>query len=230
MASVIIGRTLSLWRRIARIVGCGILGGVALALAGFLEGLIAFPAFVAVHEAIYPPETHGRVFMTALHSGLPVVLAFLGASVGGLTIAILTGLAQGSESIGRHLRQLITGALAGTTLGVIVGVLGGLALGWSRTPTQVGLFSGYFYGACLGFVLGLVVSLVTRPDGIGFDRESPATFHRVEFDRHRRVRGGSPRRPWRPAMSPCARAFWSSSNVPTHRRPRPARHGLPRRR
>ena len=162
MASVVVNSgALSLWRRIARIVGGGILGGVALALTGFLEGLIAFPAFVAVHEAIYPPETHGRVFMTALHSGLPVVLAFLGASVGGVTIAILSILAQGSESIGRYLRLLLKGALAGTTLGVIVGVLGGLALGWSRMPTQVGLFSGYFYGACLGFVLGLVVSLVS---------------------------------------------------------------------
>jgi peroxiredoxin len=153
---------LSVWRRIAGIVGSGITGGIALALAGFVEGLIAFPAFTTVHHAIYPPRIYGTVFVTALHSGLPVVLAFLGGLFGGLTITILIGLARGSESPWRSLGQLLKGALPGTALGVIAGVLGGLALGWWRSPTQIGLFMGYFYGTCLCFLLGLVVSLI-RP-------------------------------------------------------------------
>ncbi len=151
---------LSVWRRIARIIGSGITSAVALALVGFVEGLIAFSAFKTVHQAIYP-GTEGRVVMTALSSGLPEVLAFLGCLVGGLTIAILIGRAQGPESSWRYLGQLLKGALAGTALGVIAGVLGGLALGWSISPTPGGLFMGYFYGTCLFFLLGLVVSLIT---------------------------------------------------------------------
>jgi peroxiredoxin/phage shock protein PspC (stress-responsive transcriptional regulator) len=151
---------LSVWRRIGRIVGSGIIGGIALMLAGFVEGLLAFPAFKIVHHAIYPPGTEGTVGMTALHSGLPVVLASIGSLVGGVTIALLIGLAQGSESSWRYLGQLLKGALAGTALGVIAGVLGGLATGWSISPTHIGLFMGYFYGTCLCFLLGLVVSLI----------------------------------------------------------------------
>ena len=126
---------LSALRRIARIVGSGLTGGIALALAGFVEGLIAFLAFKTVHQAIYP-GTEGRVVMTALSSGLPEVLAFLGCFVGGLTIAILIGRRQGSESPWRSLGQLLKGALRGTAVGVIAGVLGGLAVGWSISPTH----------------------------------------------------------------------------------------------
>ena len=99
-SSVIDNGSLSVWRKIGRIVGSGIIGGIALALAGFVEGLIAFPAFKAVHHAIYPPATDGTVSMTALHSGLPVVLAFLGGLVGGLTIAILIGRLRGRRAVG----------------------------------------------------------------------------------------------------------------------------------
>jgi hypothetical protein len=151
---------LSVWRRIGRIVGSGIIGGIALMLAGFVEGLLAFPAFKTAHHAIYPPGTEGTVGMTALHSGLPVVLASIGSFVGGLAIAFLIGLAQRSESSWRYLGQLLKGALAGTALGVIAGVLGGLAIGWSISPTHIGLFMGYFYGTGLCFLLGLVVSLI----------------------------------------------------------------------
>jgi thiol-disulfide isomerase/thioredoxin len=158
--SVMSNSALSVWRRIARIVGFGTTGSIALALAGFVEGLIAFPAFRAVHQAIYS-GTEGRVVTTALSSGAPEVLAFLGCLVGGLTIAILIGRGQGSESSWGSLGQLLKGALRGTAVGVIGGVLGGLALGWSIAPTPGGLFMGYFYGTCLGFLLGLVVSLVT---------------------------------------------------------------------
>ena len=45
---------LSVWKTIARIVGFGITGSIALALAGFLEGLIAFSTFTIAHQAIYP--------------------------------------------------------------------------------------------------------------------------------------------------------------------------------
>jgi hypothetical protein len=81
-SSVMNNGPLSVWRRIARIVGSGITGSIALALAGFVEVLIAFPAFTTVHQAIYP-GTEGRVVVTALSSGLPEVLAFLGCLVGG---------------------------------------------------------------------------------------------------------------------------------------------------
>jgi peroxiredoxin len=158
--SVMSNGSLSVWRRIARIVGFGTTGSIALALAGFVEGLIAFPAFRAVHQAIYS-GTEGRVVTTALSSGAPEVLAFLGCLVGGLTIAILIGRSQGPESPWRSLGQLLKGALAGTAVGVMAGVLGGLALGWSMSPTPGGLFMGYFYGTCLCFLLGLVVSLIT---------------------------------------------------------------------
>jgi peroxiredoxin len=151
---------LSVWRRIAGIVGSGITGSIALALAGFVEGLIAFAAFKAVHQAIYP-GTEGRVVMTALSSGLPEVLAFLGCFVGGLTITILIGRGRVSESPWRSLGQLLKGTLRGTAVGVIAGVLGGLALGWWMSPTPGGLFMGYFYGTCLCFLLALVVSLIT---------------------------------------------------------------------
>jgi peroxiredoxin len=158
-SSVMNDKPFSVWRRIARIFGSGITGSIALALGGFMEGLIAYPAFTTVHQAIYP-GTEGRVVMTALSSGLPEVLAFLGCLVGGLTIAILIGRSQGSESPWRPLGQLLKGAITGTALGVGAGALGGLALGWSISPTPGGLFMGYFYGACLCFVLGLVVSLI----------------------------------------------------------------------
>ena len=151
---------LCVWRKIARIVGSGITGGIVLALVGFVEGLIAFSAFTTVHQAIYP-GTEGRVVMTALSSGLPEVLAFLGGVVGGLTIAILTGLRQGSESPWRSPGPLLKGALRGTAVAVIAGVLGGLALGWSISPTPGALFMGFFYGTSLCFLLGLVVSLIT---------------------------------------------------------------------
>jgi peroxiredoxin len=151
---------LSVWRRIARIVGSGFTGSIALALAGFVEGLIAFPAFTTVHQAIYP-GTEGRVVVTALSSGLPEVLAFLGCLVGGLAIAILIGRGLGSERPWRPLGQLLKVAVPGTAIGVGAGVLGGLALGWSLSPTPVGLFMGYFYGTCLCFPVGLVVSLIT---------------------------------------------------------------------
>ncbi len=159
-SSVMNNVPLSVWRRIGQIVSSGITGSIALALVGFVEGLIAFPAFTTVHHAIYPPGTYGTVYMTALHSGLPVVLAFLGGLFGGLMITVLIGLARESESPWRSLGQLLKGALPGTAIGVIGGVLGGLALGWSISPTFVGLFSGYFYGTCLCFLLGLVVSLI----------------------------------------------------------------------
>ncbi len=159
-SSVMNKATSSVWTSIARIVGSGIIGGVTMALAGFVEALIAFPAFTTVHHALYPPATYGTVYMTALHSGLPVVLAFLGGVFGGLTIAILTGLRQGSESAWRSLGRLLKAALAGTAFGVVAGVLGGLAVGWSRSPTMVGLFMGYFYGTSLCFLLGLVGSLI----------------------------------------------------------------------
>ena len=144
---------LSALRTFAGIVIAGLTGGIALALAGFVEGLIAFLAFKAVHQAIYP-GTEGRVVMTALSSGLPEVLAFLGCLVGGLTITILIGRGQGSEGLWRSLGQLLKGALRGTSVSVIVGVLGGLALGWTISPTYGGLFMGYFYGTSLCFLLG----------------------------------------------------------------------------
>ncbi len=158
-SSVMNNAPLSVWRRIARIAGCGIAGSIVLALAGFAEGLVAFPAFKMVHHAIYPPASHGTVVMTAVQSGLPVVLAFLGGLFGGLMIAIPMGLSQRYERAWRSLGQLLKGALAGTAFGVSAGVLGGLALGWSIWPTHIGLFMGYFYGTSLCFLLGLVISL-----------------------------------------------------------------------
>ena len=58
-SSVMNNRPLSVWGRIARIVGSGITGSIALALAGFVEGLIAFPAFTTVHQAASTPEPRG---------------------------------------------------------------------------------------------------------------------------------------------------------------------------
>jgi peroxiredoxin len=148
------------WRTIAWIVGSGITGGIALALTGFVEGLIAFPAFTTVHQAVYP-GTEGKVVITGVSSGLPVILAFLGGVVGGTTIAILMGRRQRLERPWRSLGKLLRDALRGTAVGVIAGVIGGLALGWSIAPTHLGLFMGYFYGTSACFLLGLVVSLIT---------------------------------------------------------------------
>lgn len=166
-SSVMNNGPVSVWRTIARIVGAGMTGAIALALAGFVEGLMAFPAFSTVHQVIYP-GAEGRVVMTALSSGLPVVLAFLGCLIGGLTITILIGRGRGSEGPWRSLGQLLKDALPGTAVGVLGGVLGGLALGWSIAPTPLGLLMGYFYGASLGFLLGLISSLIisTRRDRI----------------------------------------------------------------
>jgi peroxiredoxin len=184
---------LSVWRRIARIIGSGITSAVALALVGFVEGLIAFSAFKTVHQAIYP-GTEGRVVMTALSSGLPEVLGFLGCLVGGITIPILIGRGQGPESPWRSLGQLLKGALAGTAVGVMAGVLGGLALGWSMSPTPGGLFMGYFYGTCLCFLLGLVVSLITSARRIRIR-------WREQRDRPDDRVGQAPSVSWRTAMA-----------------------------
>jgi peroxiredoxin len=158
-SSVMNNGPLSVWRRIARIIGSGVAGSIALALVGFVEGLVAFSVFTAVHEAIYP-GTAGSVVMTAISSGPPVILAFLGCLIGGLTITILMARHQRSETPWRSLSQLLTGSLRGTAVGVIAGVLGGLALAWSIAPTPVGLSMGYVYGTCLCFLLALVVSLI----------------------------------------------------------------------
>jgi peroxiredoxin len=150
----------SVWIAIARVVAFGIIGSIALALAGFAEGLIAFPVFSTVHEVLFRgPE--GKVGTSALSSGLPPVLASLGCLFGGLTIVILSGLDNRAESPWKSLAHLLTGAVLGSALGVIAGAIGGLALGWSLQPTHLGLFMGYFYGTCLCFLLGLVVSLIT---------------------------------------------------------------------
>jgi peroxiredoxin len=146
-------------RTIAGIVIAGLTGGIVLALVGFVEGLVAFAVFTIVHQAIYP-GTDGRVVMTAISSGSPVVMAFLGCLIGGLTITILMGRHQRSETPWRSLRQLLTGALRGTAVGVSAGVLSGLALAWSISPTHGALFMGYFYGTCLCFLVALVVSLI----------------------------------------------------------------------
>jgi peroxiredoxin len=186
---------LSVWRTIALIVGSGITGGIALALAGFVEGLIAFPAFSTVHQAVYP-GTEGKVVITGVSSGLPVILAFLGGVVGGSTIAILMGRHQRSESPWRSLGQLLKDALRGTAVGVIAGVLGGLALGWSISPTHGGLFMGYFYGTSLCFLLGLIVSLIgsAREDRIRWRAHSELPDDRV-------ARAPAPSVAWKTAMA-----------------------------
>jgi peroxiredoxin len=174
-----IGR-LSVWRRIAVIVGAGITGGILLALAGFVEGMIAFPVFTTVHQSVYS-GTEGKVVITGVSSGLPIILAFLGGVGGGTTIAFLMGRRQRLERPWRSLGQLLRDALRGTAAGVIAGVLGGLALGWSIAPTHLGLFMGYFYGTSLGFLLGLVVSLIgsARKDGIRWRAHSELPDDRV---------------------------------------------------
>jgi peroxiredoxin len=150
----------SVWITIARVVAFGIIGSIALALAGFAEGLIAFPVFSTVHEVLFRgPE--GKVGTSALSSGLPLVLASLGCLFGGLAIAILSGFDKRAASPWKSLAHLITGAVLGTAFGVVAGALGGLALGWSLMPTHVGLFVGYFYGTSLCFLVALVVSLFT---------------------------------------------------------------------
>jgi peroxiredoxin len=190
---------LSLLRTIARIVIAGLTGSIVLALAGLMEGLVAFAAFTTIHQAIYR-GTAGRVVMTALSSGPPAILAFLGSVIGGLTITILMGRHQRSETPWLSLRTLLTGTLRGTAVGVIAGVLGGLALGWSIAPTPVGLFMGYFYGTCLCFLVALVVSL------IGSARKNRFRLREQSDSQADRVRQ-APSVAWRIAMTSLAVSY-----------------------
>ncbi len=201
--SVMNNEPVSVWRTIATIVVSSVAGGGVLALSGFAEGFIAFPAFVAVHQAIYPPAIHGKVAMTALTSVVPVLLAALGGLFGTLTIAILTAVRWGSQSPGKDLRQLLKAGCLGTALGVITGLPGGLALGWRLQPTHLGLFVGYFYGTSLCFLLGLIISLIVAARR---NRSGRPEASRFPGDRARRY----PSVAWRIASASLGAAYFAA--------------------
>jgi hypothetical protein len=150
--------TASVWRRAGRIIGFGLVGSIALALAGFLEALIVFPVFMTVHRRLFPFT--GRDVMTAVTSGLPGVQAALGIVIGATAFAILGISGSRRHSAPRFLGRSLIDAVLGTSVGVVMGVLGGLALGWRIAPTPQALLMGYFYGSLLGFLLGLVISVI----------------------------------------------------------------------
>ena len=151
--------TPSAWRTIRLVLGFGVVGSIALALAGFVESLIVFPAFMAVHRGLFPNA--GRDVMTAVSSGLPGVQAVFGVVIGAVAFAILGIPGSKRQDAARFLGRSLIDALLGTSLGVVAGVLGGLALGWGMAPTPQALFMGYFYGSLFGFLLGMIVSVIT---------------------------------------------------------------------
>ena len=157
--------TASVWRTAARIIGFGLIGSIALALAGFVEALIVFPAFKAVERGHFPST--GRYVITAVSSGLPGVQAVVGIVIGGIAFAFLGILGSKRQNAPRFLGRSLIDALLGTSVGVVAGVLGGLALGWSIAQNPQALFMGNFYGSLLGFLLGLVISMLasTRRKG-----------------------------------------------------------------
>jgi hypothetical protein len=151
--------TPSAWRTIRLVVGFGVVGSIALALAGFVESLIVFPGFMAVHRSLFPNA--GRDVMTAVSSGLPGLQAVFGVVIGAIAFAILGIPGSKRQDAPRFLVRSLIDALLGTSLGVVAGVLGGLAFGWSMAPTPQALLMGYFYGSLLGFLLGLIISVIT---------------------------------------------------------------------
>jgi len=147
----------SAWRTITLVFGFGVIGSIALALAGFVESLIVFPAFMAVHRGLFPHA--GSDVMTAVSTGLPGIQTIVGLVIGGIAFAILGIPGSKRRNAPRFLGRSLIDAVLGTSLGVAAGVLGGLALGWGMAPTPQALLMGYFYGSLLGFLLGLIVSV-----------------------------------------------------------------------
>ncbi len=144
--------------RALRIVGFGLLGGCALAVAGVIEGIVAFYVFRAIAVSLYPEN--GVWVMTALSSQLPLVLAVAGLLVGAIGMACFGGGHRAQESVKWTLITLLRNSLIGATLGVLVGGMSALALGRTQSQQLITLFSTFFAGVFVGFLLGLIVSLL----------------------------------------------------------------------
>ena len=149
----------SAWGPAGRIVGFGLAGSITLALVGFVQALVAYPAFMAVERRLLPSTGSGEV-MTAVTSGLPPLQAALGIVVGAIAFAILGVPRPRRQGSPQPLGRSLVNGLLGTSVGVVMGILGGLTLGWRISPSPQGLFMGYFYGSLTGFLLGFVTSVI----------------------------------------------------------------------
>ena len=142
----------------SRVIRFGIAGGVALALAGAIEGSLAFYIFRATEQAPFP--RYGVVVMTAISSRLPIVLGVVGVLIGGIGMAYFGGGRRAQDNAKAMLATLMRNTLIGTGIGVLVGGVGALAIGRSQSQEPITLFATFFAGVLFGFLLGLIISLV----------------------------------------------------------------------
>ena len=143
---------------LSRVIGFGLIGGLALGVVGGIEGVVAFYIFRAIDLALYPH--YGAFVMTAVSSMLPIVLTVVGLLVGGIGIACFGGGRRAQESAKAMLSALVRNALLGTALGVLIGGMSGLALGRVQSQEPPTLFATFFAGVFFGFLMSLIVSLI----------------------------------------------------------------------
>ncbi len=141
-----------------RVIGFGLLGGGAMAVAGAIEGIVAFYVFRAIAVSLFPQN--GVWVMTAFSSKLPPVLAVAGLLFGGIGMACFGGGRRAQETATGTLITLLRNSLIGTALGVFVGGMSGFALGRMQSQELITLFSTVFASVLFGFLLGLIVSLI----------------------------------------------------------------------
>ena len=143
---------------VMRVIRFGIAGAIALAIVGAIEGAVAFYVFRAMEQALFPQ--YGGVVMTAVSSGLPIVLAVAGVLFGGIGTACFGGSHRAHENAQGVLSMLMRNTLIGTGTGVLVGWLGAFASGRSHPQDPITLFGTVFAGVLFGFLLGIVLSLI----------------------------------------------------------------------
>ena len=143
----------------SRVIGFGLIGGVAMGIAGGMGGVVAFYIFRAIDLALYPH--YGTFVMTALSSQLPVVLTAAGLLFGAIGMACFGNSRPAQENAKEALIALVRNALIGVGIGSVVGGISGLIVGRMQSPEDTTFFTTFFAGVVFGFVLGLIGALIT---------------------------------------------------------------------